>query len=210
LIVVLLGPDGSGKTTQGLKLRDHCRSLGYIAEYREMNFGILPTLSELKGKLKLGKEVRRKHEDGEHLAGMKITASSTLKAHILVSWYFLDYFIGSWIHRIKCLGGRSPILIFSRYYYDFYYQRSYHNANKKFLRFLEWWLAAPSIVLTIERDASEIYSCKSELTEDEIESQQKVIHGLLGRLDFGVKVCGKGGIEKTQVEIRDRLDHYLS
>ncbi|MDG1357869.1 MAG: hypothetical protein P8P36_06725, partial [Akkermansiaceae bacterium] len=115
-LVVLLGPDGSGKSTIGDLVAQALYKQPYkICRRYEYNFRILPELKQLKGlfaKL-LGREVKQAEvvDPGTEGSGMN-EDHNAMKGMVYVTYYALDYILGR-LPLFK-LRGQGTLLMFAR------------------------------------------------------------------------------------------------
>ena len=121
-IVVVLGPDGSGKSTIADMLVEKLQAEGRLARHYPHRFGILPALSLFLFRFSASsRQNRLELSDPEPYYDLK--ENSKLRSFIYVCWYGLDYFIGGILMKVRPLFGRKEMVaIFARYFYDYYYQ----------------------------------------------------------------------------------------
>lgn len=182
-LVVLIGPDGCGKTTLAELLSLRASSLGIpVSPIRNTNFGILPQAKVLR---KLWAKIRRTHfvdvhahEDGEVNAGMRHPPNNPLKGSCLLAWYTLD-FIAGWGEVLRARhSGR--LLIFTRYYHDYYYQRNHSRTPRGLIRSFEYFVPPPVATFYLHLEAAQVVQRKPELTPDEAARQNLAIEETLG------------------------------
>lgn len=197
--VVLLGPDGSGKSTIADRVADELYQKPYkICRRFEYQFRLLPELKHIKARLArlVGRKVQegKTVEPGTRGSGMN-RDHSPLTGMFYVTYYALDFVLGHLL--VKKLRGQGALLMFARYFYDYYYQRGYRRVPRWYLRILEWFIPKPDLVLLLERDPQEIFDGKPELEVKEIAHQQKVIRNLVNGRSNGLVVDASGGIQST-------------
>ena len=115
--IVLIGPDGCGKTSVALGLKSKLNSLGYEVEIYEFSFGIMPAISKI---LKLKKNFV--NTSPNNYVGM-VNPISSFRAILLSIWYGFDHLCG----YFKLNKKKRKIIIFARSYHDFFYQRIYND-----------------------------------------------------------------------------------
>lgn len=183
MLIVLVGPDGCGKTTVAQALISQRESLGFDgAIHKATNFGFLPTISALKkrvfsifGLVTQQNEIRER--PGEYLSGMRRTPNSALHSSLLICWYGVDYFLGrSIITRAK---RANELVVFARYFHDFYYQRVHLNAPPWVVKFVELIVPKPDLIVLLDRSPENIFKIKPELTIQEIIRQNEAIKNAL-------------------------------
>jgi thymidylate kinase len=204
--VVLVGPDGSGKTTiaQGVceRLRDKpfkkCARL-------EFTFGILPELKGIKAlarrlfgmKAPPAVSVETTLHSGMH------DEHSPLRAMVYILYYAFDLFLGRLI--LRRWRGQWGLVVFARYYYDYYYLMGYRKAPRWFLKAVEVLAPKPDLLLYLDRDAEEIYAGKPELVVEEIRHQQEIIRNLIKNRRNAQMVDARGGVEATTQRVSDLI-----
>lgn len=198
MLIVLIGPDGCGKTTLANKLVEKMHERGRRSYFFEMTFGIIPRFRDIASFI-MRRKVGRSHETGALLAGMSYPPNSPTRALVYAVWYGLDYLAGRWKYRKEL---KSDLVLFARYSYDYAFQRAYMRMPNFGTRLIFACAPQPDFVFTIYRGANEIFSQKPELSPSEIERQQRAIKKLLcNRSNFYV-LDGSRGVEAT---LRDLL-----
>jgi len=209
MLIVIIGPDGCGKTTIAEGVITSFGSSFNTKEHIATNFGVLPTFGDIKTVLKkiVGKHHVNPyaHEDGEYLAGMKHKPNSTFKSLILSLWYGFDYILGHF--KVKHAKNNNGLIIFARYFYDFYYQRVHTNLPHFFCKMIELFIPQPDIIIFLRREPDSIYKIKPELTKDEIERQNNAI--LLHFQDYKnfYVIDAEFGYESTLKKINELLQN---
>lgn len=174
MLVAILGPDGSGKTTISLKIKSALKKKDDLSvSLHAQRFGIFPTLSDL---IKLDFSKKIKTDDLDFHKDESIV-NSPLKSTIHLFYYGLEYTLGGLFFR-SSIKSKKLVLLFGRYYYDFYFQRNHSRLSPFLIGVIEKVIPKPDIVLILNRDANKIYSSKPELPVEEIKRQQHVISGL--------------------------------
>lgn len=209
MLISILGPDGCGKTTIAEKVVSLTNEKGQmVAIHKATLFGIMPTFSYFKVKLYglFGCEYRNKHEhkEGELLAGMKHKPNSFLKSTLLLFWYSLDYFLGTSL--VKEAKEHGKLIIFARYYYDFYYQRVHLNLPPLLIRALELIVPTPDIIIFLKRDPEAIFKIKPELSVLEIQRQNDSIESSLGGRGNFYKLDNNCSINDTIKEVLEIIE----
>lgn len=200
MFLVLLGPDGCGKTTIAEHLLANCEGLGCSSgEIYSFNFRIMPRFSSIKSLLYacLGRKYHNKyaHTEGELHAGMRLQPLSAWKASLLFLWYLPDYLLGYFsLWRAK---RDKRLIVFTRYYYDYYYQRIYSRLPRLLLNVCRFLVPKPDKIVLLDREPEAIYAGKPELTVAEIERQNAEIIRCCGRLSGFAIVDANHGIEAT-------------
>jgi thymidylate kinase len=197
--VVLLGPDGSGKSTIGDLVAERLYQRPFkICRRFEYNFRLLPELKHLKASLArlVGRKaaIQPPPPPGTKGSGMN-RDHPPLRAMTYIFYYSLDLIVGRLL--LRRLRGQGSLVLFARYFHDYYYQRGYGRAPRWFLRLIERAVPAPDLILYLDRSAEEIYAGKPELDVNEIKRQQTVIRSLTDHRANAMVVDASGGVEAT-------------
>lgn len=196
LVVVLLGVDGSGKTTIGEMLQ---RELAPMFN-GVCRFHIRPYfLSRNNGD---GNAVIDPHAE---------TARSSLLSIIKLLYFLFDYLFG-WLFNILPLKLKSNLVIFDRYYHDIlidpvrYRYGAPHWLAKLFGRFIP----KPDLFIILDAPPAIIQARKQEVSFDETSRQCK------GYLDFAkgnsncIVLDTSAGIEGTVLNGRNEILNFMT
>lgn len=194
--VVLLGPDGSGKTTVADRLAVALEADGHSVSRLNFSFGIMPAISRV-----LGKEERKAAPEGQRGSGM-VKPLTWGRAAFLACWYGIDHLLGHWWMRRGPVG---EVVIFARSYHDFLYQRAYLNLPEAIPRLFLALGPKPDLVATPLRDPQAINGQKPELTTAEITEQYTRIVGRFKRYQYFAGINASDGVIPVVARIRDRL-----
>jgi thymidylate kinase len=91
----------------------------------------------------------------------------------------------------------GAIFLFSRFFFDFYYQRGYRRAFIPALDLLAALGPRPDRIIVLKRDPAEIFHQKPELSEAEITEEYRLIHCRLSNWSGYVEIDASQGIEAT-------------
>jgi len=151
--VVILGPDGSGKTTLANGLGERALSSPLFSGCYTLHgfFGILPALKRIAG-LFTGRPASSASPGSEtvYLSGMQ-TPKSILRALLYFGYYWFDYLLGHWIMLREKRQHR--LIIADRYYHDYFYQRREQYLPHGLIRFAGRFLPAPDLLILLTGDA---------------------------------------------------------
>lgn len=195
--VVMLGPDGSGKTTVADKLAQSLSDEGQNVARKNFSFGFMPPISSL-----VGRGERKSAPEGERNSGM-VQPLGRAHAMLLACWYGIDHILG----HIRLNSRReNAVVIFARSYHDFLYQRAYLNLPQVMPRFFLAIGPKPDLVATPLRDPQGIHDQKPELTVAEISEQYERITQRLQRYHYFMIIDASAGIEATVKNLRQRAN----
>jgi thymidylate kinase len=168
--VVLIGPDGSGKTTIARSLVDR-RDLPFAErQLVRWTFQILPRLEPIV-------DWWERHiyriplPDAAH-DGMRSTLP-IWQSLAITAYYAIDMCLGRMV--LWRARRQSRMFLFDRSFFDYYILMGHRRLPPWYLRLLSRLVPAPDLLLYIKRDAASIYRDKPELTAGEITRQQTIL-----------------------------------
>ena len=195
--VVLLGPDGSGKTTVADKLAHSLNDEGRDVARKNFSFGFMPPISSL-----VGRGTRKSTTAGERNSGM-VKPLGPAHATLLAFWYGIDHLLG---HIYLSCRRKNGIVIFARSYHDFLYQRAYLNLPRALPRFFIAIGPKPDLIATPLRDPQCIHDQKPELTVMEISDQYDRITESLDYYHYFAVINASPGVDYTVKNLRQRVN----
>jgi thymidylate kinase len=205
MLVAILGPDGSGKTTISLEIESALKNnVDLNTCLYAQRFGIFPTLSDLM-KLDFSKSIKTDDLDFHQDESI---VNSPLKSLIHLVYYGLEYILGGFLFKAS-IRSNKVVLLFGRYYYDFYFQRNHSRLSPFLISLIEKVIPKPDLVLILDRNADDIFRSKPELPTKEIKRQQIIIsrlefnNAVTHRIDCNCSV--QESVEKCLELITDRL-----
>ena len=211
-LVVLLGPDGCGKSTIADAVAEELYHRPFkVCRRFEYQFRILPELKHLKRRLlrlagRAAPPPPPAAVPGTPGSGMN-PDHGTARGMLYVTYYALDFLLGRLL--LRKLRGQGALLLFARYYHDYYFQRGYGNVPRWYLRALECLVPRPDLILALQREADEIHHGKPELSIEEIRRQQDLIGRMLaGRPDAAI-IDASRGVASTIHEVCARIEGFL-
>ncbi|MDO4310335.1 MAG: hypothetical protein Q4C43_06395 [Prevotella sp.] len=176
--VVILGTDGSGKSTIINHITPFFASKfpdGIV--YNHLRPNLIPDLGVLLGKKKVETIVTSPHAKKQ--SGLFVS---------LFRWgyYMIDYTLG--YAKVVMLSKKSSLFIFDRYYYDYYIdqKRLRTNLPQWILRVGEYILPRPDLILCFGGDPQKIYERKPETSLEEVMRQTQVLKAFCAKRNNAV------------------------
>ena len=166
LFIVLLGVDGTGKTTIAKELgKKYVTAFRRIKHYHS-RVRVLKDLSQIKN------DSDPTNTSDPH--GKKKRSGRVLSI-IKFAYYFLDFLIGNII--IFIAKRKSTLVIIERYYYDYTIDKIRYNLNlsDSFIRFFGHFISKPNAIFVLTGDSQILLERKHELTIEEINLQKKCL-----------------------------------
>ena len=152
--VVILGPDGVGKSTTAVLVNELLNAFGLTSSH--LHLGFRPVFLPQRQKFGLGEP--------------KIKNKASVRDVLRYCYHFLDYWL-AYYFRIRPRLVKKETIIAERYFYDYilHPSRKGPNVNKK----LAWWtfrlfMPKPTACVLLTNDPEEILKRRQELTKEEI------------------------------------------
>lgn len=214
MLVVIVGPDGCGKTTIADAIERRFKGRPFQGVMRiHMLFGVprMRTIKALAFRM-IGKQLPplKKEVPGTRHCGMQ-KPHSWLRAMGYVTYYGLGMICG----RLKLLFWRPQggLILADRFFQDYYYMRGYMNCPKWYVKMMEVFAPTPNLIISLERPAEAIYAQKPELDIVEIKREQEEIRRYIGHRNNARIVDAGSGLEATikrvNAEIEMWLEHHV-
>jgi len=167
-LLVLIGPDGAGKTTiaKALLKSPFIKRLFSAGVYIYRRFPLFPELktflpSFLKRRLSPSLNLTTGMREDEAPAGI-------VRCTLYLLYYGLEYFLGRiWLWKVSKRGNR--IIVFDRYWYEFIFQRWYQRCPKFLLNLLGILAAKPDALIFLDVTPEVAYKRKREKPLTEIQ-----------------------------------------
>lgn len=166
--VVLVGPDGSGKTTVAEFLATQAKADFFSSSLHHFNIKTFPRLATLL--------MRRNSGPDYTIAGSGTRApiQSARRAWIYMIYYGTELMVYSHF-RLKRRLRLGQLVIFDRYFHDWFFQRSYRRASRPAIRAFLARAVRPDLVVYLTGEPAKINARKPELSAEEIGVQQNLI-----------------------------------
>ncbi|MBT5491656.1 hypothetical protein HOK00_05075 [bacterium] len=171
LLIVLMGPDGSGKSSLAEKIKKvYAEKIfnGCDIEYSRPN--ILPPLNNI---FSLFKRKRTKPKVYDLNTNDKV---SSFKGSLQILYYTLDFFIGGIVMKLRL--SRGKLIIYDRYFYDYIIQSYWDNLSLKMKYMCLSFVKSPNLNIFLDALPHNIVARKPELKIDVIKDQQTRISNL--------------------------------
>ena len=122
-----------------------------------------------------------------------------------IVYYGLEYILYRLIVRRKLR--RNHLVIFDRYFYDYYLMRIHLNAPRWLLGLFARLIAQPDVLFVMLAEPEAIFRRKPELTPEEIQRQQDILRAL--RLPTSARIDTSISIERTVAEALEVISPRL-
>jgi len=167
--LVLIGPDGAGKTTTGkalLKSRLVTR-LFSSGLYLYRRFPLFPELKTFLPSF-LRQRLSQSPDFAPGTGIHQMRPAGIVRCVLYLLYYGLEYFLGRvWLWKVARCGNR--IVVFDRYWHEFVFQDWYKRCPRVLLRLLERVSAKPDALVFLDVTPEVAYERKREKTLAEIE-----------------------------------------
>ena len=201
--LVLIGPDGVGKSSVSERLLSDARETFDGCKIYHFRPSILPELRTLWSWVKERFSLKRRSVDTKE---MKIhdknfsAAKSKLFWFIRILYYTIDFMLG--YLPIRYEKGKGKLVIFDRYYYEYFIQQSNSRMYKLMLFILSRFVPKPDAVVYLTDSPVNIYKRKQELSQEEIQRQSHLYEEIINRLPNGRKVLVDSGLDTTVERVK--------
>jgi len=187
IFIVFIGPDGSGKSSIGKGLVKYLAELFPETRYYHAHFGIIKELRFFWNLLRrcVGLKPLAPAPRGPD-AIQNGRPHSKILAITYILYYSIDYLLGHL--AIRKIVGRGQLVVFDRYFYDYFLTGQFSNLPRWFLKYLLIILPKPDILVYLHNKAEIIYHRKPELTIEQIEKQCRLCQAIITGLPYAVSI----------------------
>jgi thymidylate kinase len=194
LFVVVLGPDGAGKST----LIDHLEADLSGAFRRTARFHLMPGLFRKKGD---GSPVTNPHGEPPR---------SFLASLLKLVYYFFDYTLGYWL-KVRPALVKSTLVLFDRYYDDLLIDplRYRYGGPMWLARWLSRLIPRPDLWLILDVPEDELLRRKQEVPFEELHRQREAYRRLVSELSNAIILDGSLPPEEVARQAEDAILEYM-
>ena len=203
LLVVLMGPDGSGKTCVGDAL---CKQmLGGFRRTTHIHWrpGLLPPLRVLLRK--------RNGVEEDYTQPHRAEPYGSFVSLLRFFYYAIDFILGYWL-KIRIFKVKSTLVVIDRYYYDYLM-----DARRYRLKLPQWLIhivmkaiPKPDIVVYLHNSPENLYARKQELTIEELARQVRRFQEILPELPNAHKVETDKSLEEVVHEVTSIILDFMA
>jgi len=184
VFIVVLGSDGSGKTTVIHELKPLMEKLFARTRRLSFNFNTVPhILGDLRDWLRRERQIVNVSVDGKVKDGPRLTPFSTFRALAHLSYHTVGFLLG--YPLLFVTRRRGELLIVERYFYNYFIQPSYSSIPRWLLKIVLNLLPKPDATLYLHGHPQLIHDRKPELPVREIERQAAIFRNMLLKIPNG-------------------------
>lgn len=199
LVVTVVGPDGTGKSTLADRLPEACRGLFRKHLHIHWRPGVLPRPGALIGSPEA--DPTAPHARPSHSWALSLG---------LLAYYWLDSLLGAWT-KMWPTKVRSGLVVIERGWRDVAVDplRYRLEASPSLVRALGRLLPEPDLVLVLEADPEIVASRKTELAENEVARQAKEWRRILRADQRGVFLDSSRTLDELLEDARGAIIRHL-
>ncbi|MCD6364720.1 MAG: hypothetical protein J7M14_02475 [Planctomycetes bacterium] len=208
MFLVLTGPDGAGKSSVSEKLRETSSDMFGACRYYHGHFGLMPELKHLRNMLLRFLGVKPPASQAEEQTNHDVPVYGMIRALIYVCYYSLDYLLGHWV--IRRHQSQGDLVIFDRYFYDYFIQAHFSRVPRWLLPVLKALLPRPNLVVYLRNSPQTIHERKPELTIEQIARQAQECSRLVANIPYAITVSTDVPVEDVIDRIRRKMDEIMA
>lgn len=200
--VALLSPDGGGKSTTFERLKYLCWGSFHGIEKRYFR----PRVLKNPGHYNI---FNPKEESETNTDPHAVVQDSFLKSLVRFSFYNIDFIAGYWL-KIKIMEIKKKLIIFDRYYYDYYVDmKRYKFKLPKWLPHLFGSLIpSPNLIFILDGDPKVLFARKKELPLEEITRQVAEYRNVASKMNNAILIDTERSIEIVSEDITTKILMY--
>jgi len=197
MMVVLLGPDGAGKSTVAKGALKLASGSFYSGELRYWRPCLFPQMKRL---LHFWEPLPMDQDGNPHPHDHK--KESMFKSLIRFFYYSIDYILGFYL-KIYPQIIEKKLIIMDRYYYDFLIDLHRYNFNisKRLPDVLLPLIPKPDLVIYLHASPEVLLKRKQELPFEELKRQVHVCEGLVTKLPNACKINAEKPLDEVVNEV---------
>jgi len=204
MIIVFIGADGSGKTAVSRLLASKLSSKFKSVRYYHTRFGIVSGtgiwtfVKRIISRKKQAGDPRQKEGYYDYPK-----PHSALKASIIFLLVSFDYLLGHFVANKYTK--KSNLLIFDRYFYEFFTEEPFKNQSIWMLKIFQAILPKPDLVVFLYNTPEIIFKRKSEQSIDQIRAKNKRNQQLIRCLPYGITIKTDDSIDEIASKIQGKV-----
>ena len=211
LSVAFLAPDGGGKSTIIKGITESCAERFAAVSY----FHFRPEWLKNLGQIHIANPTQERCENREpgtepppNATPHDVKLQSRMKSFIRFMYYNVDFILGTWF-KINPLKRKNHLVIFDRYYYDYFADtiRYKYNLSQSLIRRFARLIPRPDIVFILDADTEVIWNRKKEVPLEEVARQRKAYASILDMNLNGVRIDVNRSVEEIVAEVTDIILH---
>ena len=209
LAVAFLAPDGGGKSTIIKGITERCAGHFEAVSY----FHFRPEWLKNLGQIHISNPTQERCENREpgtepppNATPHDVKLQSRLKSFVRFMYYNVDFIFGTFF-KIIPLKQRNHLVIFDRYYYDYFADtiRYKYNLSQKLIRSFSHFIPRPDIVFILDADTEVIWNRKREVPVEEVARQREAYASILDMNLNGVLIDVDRDVDAIVDEVTSRI-----
>jgi thymidylate kinase len=207
MLIVFIGADGSGKTSVANELAKRLVSKFKSVDCYHTIFGIIPknTLNTLnvfsfKKNRKELVEINTRQKDGFYDYPEPYSAT---RASMILMKNSIDYFLGHIL--ANPFTRKKNLLIFDRYFYEFFTEEHFKNQPKWTLSLYKFILPKPDLVIYLHNEPEVIFNRKPEQSIDQIRINNERNESIINELSYSIRIKTDSSIAEIASKVEARI-----
>ena len=211
MLIVFIGSDGSGKTSVANALSSKLSNKFKKVRYFHTRFGIVSNTGlgllarKFFGKKDALHDANLRQKDGFYDYP---EPHSAFKASMILAYVSIDYLLGYFI--ANKFTKNSTLLIFDRYFYEFFTEDPFKNQPMWMLKFYKLILPKPNLVVFLYNDPKVIFKRKPEQSIEQIREKNERNQKIIDSFSYGVCIKTDDSVEEIATEIETRILNIIS